>query len=253
MTKVPVALQLYTVRDESAKDFVGTLRKVSEMGYAGVEFGGTYGSLKASELKALLEELKLKVAGNHVSFDLLEKDIDSVMDFNIEIGNRYIICPAMPQDRRGSEEGFRKFARAMNSIGKACKKRGLQFCYHNHAFEFQKFGDKYALDILYESSDPDLVKAEIDTYWVQYGGGDPAKYIRRYAGRCPLVHLKDMADDPDRSFAEVGEGVLDFKSIFAASSAAGVEWYVVEQDKCKRPSLESARLSLKNLKSMGVA
>ena len=249
MTNIPIALQMYTLREQAAEDFVGTMRRVAEIGYAGVEFAG-YGGLSAAEMKALLEELDLKPAGSHVSVQMLENELDAVMDYSLEIGNPYVVCPFLPPDRWQEEASLRATAQSLNRIGAACKEQGLQFCYHNHAFEFQTLGGKYVLDILYEDTEPELVQAEVDTYWVQFAGLDPAELIERHSERVTLVHLKDM-DPEDRSFAEVGEGTLDWEAVFAASEAAGAEWYIVEQDRCKRPPLESARLSLENLRAMG--
>jgi len=251
MSNIPVALQMYTLREPAAQDFVGTMRQVAGIGYAGVELAG-YGGLNAADMKALLEELELRPAGSHVSLDLLENELGSVMDYSLEIGNPYVVCPSLPRDRWQDEATLRATAQSLNRIGSACREQGLTFCYHNHAFEFQTLGDKYILDILYEATDPQLVQAEVDTYWVQFAGLDPAELIGRSADRVALVHLKDM-DPEDRSFAEVGEGTLDWEAVFAASETAGAEWYVVEQDRCKKPPLESVRLSLENLRAMGVA
>ena len=198
-----------------------------------------------------LDDLGLKVAGSHIGLDPLEKELGEVIDFNLEIGNRYIVCPGVPEERRNSEEAWKALAETFNGIGAECKKHGLVFCYHNHSAEFQKFNGRYGLDILLQSSDPELVKAQVDTFWVQYAGVDPAGFIRKYPGRCPLVHLKDMAEDR-KSFAEIGEGILDFKAIFAACEEVGTEWYIVEQDSCSRPPIESVRISFENLKSWGM-
>jgi len=251
MSDIPIALQLYTLREQTAEDFVGVLRRVAEIGYAGVEFAG-YGGLDAAELKALLDELGLRAAGSHVGLQALECELDAVIEYSLAIGNPYVVCPSIPPDRRQDEAGVRAIAQSLNRIGAACRERGLLFCYHNHAFEFEPLDGKSFLDTLFSTTDPELVRAEVDTYWVQFAGLDPAELIERYSDRVALVHLKDM-DPQDRSFAEVGEGTLDWKAIFAASEAAGAEWYIVEQDRCKRPPLESVRLSLENLRSMGMA
>jgi sugar phosphate isomerase/epimerase len=129
----------------------------------------------------------------------------------------------------------------------------MQLCYHNHDFEFRQFDGRYGLDILLGATDPELVKAEVDTYWVQKTGVDPAAYLRQYAGRCPLVHLKDMTADESRTFAEIGEGSMDWSAIFTAAEAGGAAWYIVEQDTCRRAPLESVAISLRNLQSMGKA
>ena len=108
------------------------------------------------------------------------------------------------------------------------------------------------MDIIYEKTDPNYFQAQIDVYWVQYAGVDPAAYIRKYPGRCPMIHLKDMEKGPAKAFAEVGNGILDLKEIFAASEEVGVQWYIVEQDTCKRPTLESVKISIDNLRKMGL-
>jgi sugar phosphate isomerase/epimerase len=252
MPQLPIALQMYTVRDDASRDFAGTLRKVAEIGYAGVEFAGT-GSLSAAELRRLLDDLGLRVAGSHTGLDELEQNLRVALDFSQAIGNTTVVCPWLPQERRGSADGYRALGDLLNRVGAACKERGLRLCYHNHDFEFERFDGQYGLDILYAATDPSLVQAELDTYWIKKAGADPAAYIRRYAGRAPLIHLKDMAADEKGSFAEVGEGIQDWPAIFAASEAGGAEWYIVEQDTCPRPPLESIAISLRNLKRMGKA
>ena len=252
MAQIPIALQMYTLRNETGKDFAGTLREVAKIGYAGVEFAGT-GGLGAPELRRLLDDLNLRVAGSHTGLEVLEGSLTAALDFSQAIGNEYLVCPYLPEERRQSADAYRALADLLNRSGAACQERGLQLCYHNHAFEFQRFEGRYALDILLGATDPELVKAEIDTYWVQRGGADPAAYIRQYSGRCPLIHLKDMAADEKGSFAAVGEGTMDWPAIFAASEAGGARWYIVEQDACQRPPLESVAISLRNLRTMGKA
>ncbi|NQT85047.1 sugar phosphate isomerase/epimerase [bacterium] len=250
MSKVPIALQLYTVRQDIDTDLQRTLRNVAEIGYAGVEFAG-YADWKATELKSLLADLNLRPAGGHVPIDQLEKDIHKVIHFNLELGNPYVVCPWIPEERRKDKADWLIIADLFNSVGQKCRQNGLTFCYHNHSFEFEKFGDTYALDLLFGATRPNLVNAELDTYWVKHGGEDPVDYLRRYAGRCALVHLKDMAGDEKRSFAEVGAGILDWDAIFEAAEAGGAEWYIVEQDTCPGPPIESARISFENLKKWG--
>src|SRR5436853_835239 len=249
MPQIPIALQMYTLRDESARDFAGTLREVAKIGYAGVEFAGT-GGLSAAELRRLLNDLNLRVAGSHTGLDALEGDLNAALDFIQALGCEFVVCPFLPEERRQSADDYRALAEILNRAGATCKQRGLQLCYHNHAFEFQRFDGQYALDILYRATDPDLVKGELDTYWIRKGGADPAAYIRQYSGRCPLIHLKDMAADEKQSFAEVGEGTLDWPAIFTAAEAGGARWYIVEQDVCPGPPLESIARSLRNLQAM---
>jgi sugar phosphate isomerase/epimerase len=252
MSRIPVALQLYTVRDEMAKDFQGTVRKVAQMGYAGVELAGT-GGLSAEEMKELLTETRLKVAGSHVGLGPFETELDKVIAYYKPLGCKFLGVPALPGEMR-SPAGFRKAAASMNKIGAELKKAGMVLYYHNHNFEFDVLEGQRGIDILLKETDPALVKFQCDVYWVYYAGQDPAAFIRAHAGRFPLIHLKGMTGAGEkRTFTEVGEGVLDFKAIFAASESQGAEWYIVEQDICARPSLESARISLQNLKKWGKA
>ena len=250
MSKLPVALQLYTVRDELQKDFVGTIRQVAEIGYSSVEFAGT-GGLAAEELAALLVELGLKAVGPHVGIGELETNLEETVDYFAEVGVPYLICPYLPEPYRAPakiDETCVLFDRA----GKACQERGIQFCYHNHNFEFDiKIDGKTLFDTIFDRTDPSWVKSEVDVYWVQFAGYDPGTIIHARPGRFPLIHLKDMTAGNNPTFAEVGEGIIDMQAIFAASEASGAEWYIVEQDRCQRPTLDSARLSFDNLKRMG--
>jgi sugar phosphate isomerase/epimerase len=253
MAKLPLALQLYTVRDQAAQDFTGTLEKVAGIGYDGVEIAGVTGGLSASDLKKLLDDLGLKVAGNHTGIDQLEGDLNSVVDFNKTIGNHYVVVPYLGDDRRQGAEGWSRTAATMNRLGSQLKEAGLQLCYHNHSFEFQKFDGQTGMEIFYGASDPNLVQAEVDVYWVQHGGEDPVAFLRRYAGRTPLIHLKDMSNDEKRFFAEVGTGILDFTAIVQAAEEGGAEWLIVEQDVCPGDPMESARISFQNIKERGWA
>jgi sugar phosphate isomerase/epimerase len=245
----PIAVQLYTLRDLTSKDMAGTLQKVAEIGYEGVETAG-YGNLEVEELQRVLKDNGLRVTGCHTSFNDLQNNFDKVIDDSLLLDNKYIVCPSLPQDLRNAE-GYPAFGKQLEELGAKLNSSGMVLCYHNHHFEFDKFGGEYGLDLIYANSNPDLVKAEIDVYWVQRGGENPADYVRKHAGRVPLLHIKDMADDEQQSFAEVGNGILDWPSIFAAAEEAGVSAYIVEQDTCPGDPIESIRMSFDNLKSWG--
>jgi sugar phosphate isomerase/epimerase len=246
MAKIPIGLQMYTVRDVCETDFIGALRQVADIGYSNIELAGTYG-LSASELRDVLDELGLKCVGHHMG----ERDLDKLVEFNKTIGCAHVGGPSLPPgDFPNDEASCLAAAKHMNEVGAAYKERGLHLYYHNHAHEFKQVNGKYILDIFYENTHPELVYAQIDVYWVQYAGVDPASYLRKYPGRCPLVHIKDM--DEDRGFAEIGEGILDWDDIFAACEEVNAGWCIVEQDRCNRPSMESARLSFENLKARGM-
>ena len=271
----PVALQLYSVRDAMAEDFAGTIKAVKEMGYDGVEFAGLFGK-SPEEIKALLDETGLVPISAHVPYDEIEADPEKVIGDYAKIGCKYIALPyAVPERRPGAElfedtvEGIRKFA----AIG---KKYGITFLYHNHDFEFVKIGDTYGLDLLYSKLTPDELQTELDTCWVNVGGENPAKYVEKYSGRAPVVHLKDFymsgkgkpaklyqligiddgAQDAEEEesfgFRPCGYGVQNFPEILEACKKAGTEWVVVEQDQpaLNKTPVECAKMSIDYVKEI---
>lgn len=254
LKRLPVALQLYSVREQLANDFRGVVHRVAEIGYDGAQFA-SYGGLSATEMRRLLEETGLRPAGTHTGLNVLESELDKEIGYNQEIGNQWILCPALPEARRQNLAGWREVAASLNRIGEHCRDRGVRFGYHNHSFEFPEIPDgngKRGLDIILGETDPELVFWEPDVYWIKKGGGDPAAMIRQYAGRVPITHLKDMTNDDRQTFAEVGEGSLDWPAILAASQEAGVVWHCVEQDRSDRDPLDSVRISLEHLHEWGM-
>ena len=249
MTKQAIALELYTVRDETARDFVGTIRKVAEMGYPAVEFAG-YGGLSEQEMVALLQETGLKVASTHVPLTAIERDIEKEIAYCRAIGCSYLIAPWLPPEQR-TGENFRELATRFNTYGRRCREQGINFGYHNHDFEFAQYEGTYLLDYLIEHTDPQNVIIELDVYWAAYAGVDPSNYLRQHAGRIPIVHMKDMT--PQRTFTEVGDGILHLEQVYQAAQQSGCQWYVVENDQPAIPSLESARRSLQNLQRIVAA
>jgi sugar phosphate isomerase/epimerase len=235
-----VALELYTVRDETKRDFEGTLRRVAQMGYTGVEFAG-YGNLSAQAMAELLAETGLQVAGTHVGLDALTgEQLDASIRYCRAISCSVMVLPSLPQVWH-TLEGIRALGPQLNSIGQSCRDEGIDFGYHNHDFEFASIEGQTLLDHLLEITDPDLVKIELDVYWAAYAGHDPLALLNRLGRRVALIHFKDMA--PDRSMTEVGKGILDMQGITAFAQHHGL-WAVVEHDHPTRPSLESAKLSL---------
>lgn len=245
-----IALQMYTLRDLAAQDMIGTLRKVKEIGYEGVELAG-YGDASPDQLTEALQEIGLKVVGAHVGFGTLQEDLGGYIAETQRMGNTHLVCPSIPGARR-TMEGYREFAQELEGLAREASGTGMTLCYHNHDFELNdKFDGQMGLDILYANSDPALVQAEIDTFWIQKGGVNPADYIRKYAGRAPLIHIKDMTKDERQTFAEIGTGSLDWPAIFEAAEAGGARAYIVEQDVCPGDPLDSIRISLENLRQMG--
>lgn len=272
-----VALQVYSVRDFAEKDLKGTLRKIKEMGYDGVEFAGLYGHTPL-EVKDMVEEIGLNPISAHVPLDEMLSDPDGVIEGYAQIGCKYIAVPYLNEDRRPGTDGFEQTIKDIEALGEVAQRHGIQLLYHNHDFEFQKINGEYALDVLYQSVASELLQTEIDTCWVNVAGEDPSSYIRKYSGRSPVVHLKDFVmggkgkpehmyeligveaketaikEEETFGFRPVGYGVQNFPAILTASEEAGAEWVIVEQDKPSmgKTAIECAELSRKYLKSLGV-
>lgn len=246
MNPIPIALQLYTVRDLTARDFPGTVRQVAQLGYPAVEFAG-YGGLPSAVLRALLDETGLLAASTHVDYATLDARLDDEITYCLDIGCPYLVVPSLPPDSR-TTEGVRDLAPRLEAFGRRCQDAGLTFGYHTHDFDFARSDGGYLIDQLLDATAPDAVILELDVYWAAYAGVDPIAYIRQWADRVALLHLKDLA--PNRDFAEVGSGTLDMPAIIAAGAEAGVDWYIVENDEPKVPSLESARRSLAYLRAL---
>lgn len=251
MRKMGIGLQLYTLRDETAQDFRGTLRKVAELGYEGVEFAG-YGDIPAEEMKTLLQELGLQAIGSHVGLHLLREDLQKEIDYLKTIGAKYMMCPYVSPEDRSSAEDWKSLFAFLEDVGTEARKQGLVFGYHNHAFEFEdKVGDSFVFDAMYEATSPEAVQVEMDVCWVQFAGQDPLAYIPKYAGRLPLLHLKDFSKDDqgDMKTLELSQGSVDLPAVIQAASDAGTQWLIVEQDVCQNPPLESVSNSLNWLKN----
>lgn len=250
--KKPVALQMYSVRAEAARDYLGTLKAVAGIGYKAVELAG-YGDMTALHLREELDNLGVSAVSSHVELSVLRDRLDPAIDDSLMLGCSYLVCSSLPAQERGDADQYRRFAAELNAFGARCSERGLGFGYHNHDFEFEQFDGKYVLEILREGTDARNVKFELDVYWAYHAGVDPATFLGQLGHRCGLLHLKDMTKDAERTFAEVGEGQIDFAPIFKAADQAGVDFYVVEQDRCRRPALESVAISFKNLAAWGIA
>lgn len=234
-----VGLQLYSLREETEKDFCATVEKVAKMGYTGVEFAG-YGGLKPAALAQLLKDNGLAAYGTH--FGALPKtdaELDAQIEMNLALGNPYLVCPW--HDMKTRDDALR-LAEIMNETAAKLKPHGLRLGYHNHAHEFAKDGDDTLMDVLMENTEKEIF-AEFDVFWVAYAGYDPVEYIRKYAGRQPLMHLKELAVDR-RANVELGTGILDFAAIIRAGQQAGTEHFIIEQEEYTLPPLESCKASL---------
>jgi sugar phosphate isomerase/epimerase len=251
-----LAAQLYTLRNfaKTPADIARTLKRVRQIGYQAVQISG-FGPADPAEIAKMLDGEGLACCSTHVGWQRFASELDKLIDEHRLWRCAHPAIGGMPLEYRNAD-GILKFAREATEVGKKLFAAGMDFSYHNHNFELAKAGGKTWLELLYENSDAKYVKAEIDTYWIQAGGGDPAAWIARYAGRMPILHLKDMVMSPDgksQRFAEIGEGNLNWRTILPAAKAAGVEWYCVEQDDCyERDPFDSLKLSLENLHKMGL-
>lgn len=254
MPQTQLAAQMYTLRKfcTDPTQLAESLAKVKKIGYDVVQISGIC-AIEYADLKKILDDTGISVCATHISYDRMRDDTAKVIEEHKLIGCKYPAIGGLPGDYRNAE-GFARFAKEATEVGRKLAAAGLFFGYHNHSFELEKFGNRTGLQILYEDSDPNFFKAEIDTYWIQHGGGDPAQWIEDLAGRIPLVHLKDMTVRGGQPImAEVGEGNLNWPKIMDACRSAGVEWYIVEQDTCERDPFDSLKISLDNLKSMGLS
>jgi len=262
MGKMLVALQVYSVRGEAEKDFAGTLAKIKEFGYDGVELAGLYG-MDPAEVKKLVADAGLIPVSAHVPYAELVEDMKGTIAKYATVGCSYIAIPYLDNEARPGSPAFAQTVEKVREIGAECKAQGIQLLYHNHEFEFIPMDDgSYGLDYLYANVCDDLLKTEVDTCWVNFAGLDPAAYVRKYTGRAPVVHLKDFTYSGQKAynapregfmFKPVGFGSQDMPSILAASVDAGAQWVVVEQDlSVERSTLEDAKMSRDYLASQGL-
>jgi sugar phosphate isomerase/epimerase len=248
MRRDQISLQLYTVREETARDMPATLRRISEIGYPAVELAG-FGGLSAGQLAGVLDDLGLRVSGAHVPFESWQRDPEVVLADMQALNCDHAILPSAPPDRREDEKSVARLAGDLNRWGELCRREGVAFSYHNHDFEFAPLGETTMWDVLVRETDPELVRLELDLYWIKYAGTDPETVLRDVANRVSLIHLKDMAPDDTLSDLPVGEGTLPWNTLLEAADAAGVEWFIAEQDN-PRYALEDVRSSFQYLRSL---
>lgn len=258
MTQNKLSAQLYTVRDstKTLDGFTESMKKISNIGYTAVQVSAIGGDIPFEDVKRVADDLGMKICITHIPYDRLWNDIDSVIAQHQLWDCQHVAIGSMPRHYvENGIDGLRQFAQEASAVGEKLYNAGLTFSYHNHSFEFIRVGAQSGLEILYAESDPRYLQAEIDTYWIQFGGADPAEWIRRMTNRMPAVHLKDMVilRGHEQAMAEVGEGNMNWPNILAACAEANVEWYCVEQDICQRDPFESLKISYDNLVAMGIS
>ncbi len=260
---LPIGLQLYTLREQAAKDFDGTLKKVAAIGYKEVELYSFF-DRKAADIRRSLDDAGLRCVSAHFGVPMLQDNLAARIDYAKELDLEFMVCPfpglggrdgSRPGSRPSSPDAltlddWRWNADLFNKVGEQTKKAGIQFGYHNHHIEFREFDGVTAFSELLRRTDPGLVTIELDCGWVKVAGHDPAEFIAKHAGRIALLHIKDVKAGaastrfgPPVLFAEVGRGSIDWSKVFEAARGAGVKRYYVEQDTTQRPPLESIKIS----------
>ena len=228
------AIQLYTVRDIINNDFAGTLKKLAEMGYTGVEFAG-YGGLSAREMKDILTANGLKPIGAHIGVESLVKRLDEEIAYHKILGTEYIICPFY--DMKTGEDAL-KFAEILKPVIAKCSDAGFQFAYHNHAHELVKDNGEYLLDILFKNLPPEAAM-ELDIFWAAHAGVDPFEFMENHGNILKLAHIKQI--DRDKHCVDLDQGILNFRDIIIKAKSLGVEHFILEQEEFAVSSMVSAK------------
>lgn len=238
-----LGLQMYSLRDVCKDDYEKALKFAADCGYEGVEFAGFF-DIPADEMKAMLNKYGLKAMGSHTAWEIIDEDFDNMVAYNKTVGNTRIICPWAKIE---TEADAKEYAEKFNAASKKLKAEGMSLYYHNHAGEFEQENGKYLMDILGENTTPDSLKFELDVYWVYRGGVNPVRYMRKYADRLDIFHIKD-GDKYDGT--PVGSGEVDIEGVLAFAKAHGMEWAVVEAESGTTPErqMQDVRLSAEYLK-----
>lgn len=249
MARIPVALQLYSVREDCAGDFAGTIRAVAEMGYEGVEFAGYY-DWTAQDLRKLLDDLGLKVAGTHTGLDrLLGDELKRTVEFNQIIGNKFLIVPGLPGERTESIAAWRETAQLFNQLAEQVAPYKMRVGYHNHTAEFQPLEGELPWEIFCTNTREEVV-TQLDIGHCARAGQDPIEYLHKYPGRAITVHVKPYSAQSDE--VVLGEDELDWPTILeVCETVGGTQWYIVEQENYPYPPLESVRRCREALHQIG--
>ena len=249
MTQIPIALQLYSVRQDCERDLPGTLEAVADMGYQGVEFAGYYGRA-AQDLRSMLDDVGLKCVGTHIRLDaLLGDSLAETVEFNRTLGNRFLIVSWLPEDRRNSRQAILETAHVFDGIAERLVEENMRVGYHNHTYEFTPMDGELPWDTFFANTRQDVIM-QIDTGNALVGGGQPIPFVGKYPGRAVTVHLKEYSAENPESL--IGEGEVRWTDFFRlCETVGGTEWYIVEQESYAYPPLECVDRCLQALKAMG--
>ncbi len=247
--RIPIGVQLYSVRDECAKDLAAAVKRVAELGFDGVEFAGYY-EWNAKDLRSLLDDNGLKCCGTHTGIDtLLGDQLKATVEFHQTLGNRFLIVPGLPQKYRDSARAWLDTANCFNEIAEKIEPHGMFCGYHNHTVEFTPMDGQTPWDIFFSNTGKDVVM-QLDTGNAMNGGGDPVAILKKYPGRARTVHAKPFSKN--NHTAVIGEDDVPWAEVIAlCRSTAGTEWYIVEIERYKKSSFDSVAGCLAGLKALG--
>lgn len=236
------AVQLYTLRHEIEQDLFQVLTDLKKMGWSGVQISALPDKYDPEEVAQKLKELNLKAAGMHVPLRRMEHDLKAVLQEAQLYETKDIVFPYLSEELR-TAEGYKHVKQLLNSISE--KHPDIRVSYHNHDFELNTMiNGQTALEYILDPKEVEnKVLTEIDVYWIKKAGKDPLQFIRPYKNRMPIIHLKDMTNDEQKTYAALGTGSIDFKPIIEWGEKSGIEWYVVEQDECPGDPFDSLQTS----------
>ncbi|CAM4142850.1 Tat (twin-arginine translocation) pathway signal sequence [Pedobacter westerhofensis] len=248
-----VGLQLYSLRVELPKDLKGTIANVAKAGYKEVETYGYsakdgYWGLDAKAFKALLSENGLTAPSGHYGMDKFitdgnQEELKTYIEAANILGSSHITVPYLGDNLRKNEGDWKNVADRLNEAGVLCKAAGLKLGYHNHNFEFVKYGETTGYEMMLKGTDPNLVDFEMDIYWVVRSGNDPVKLFTEFPGRFPMWHVKDMDKVDNTINTEVGTGTIDFKTLYKSAKLAGLKHLIVEQENFSMDAFKSIKQS----------
>ena len=249
MAKIPIAVQLYSVRKDFQNDPAGTIAGVAKMGYEGVEFAG-YADKSAQELRKMIDDAGLKCCGTHIGIQtLLGDEFKKTVEFNQILGNPFLIVPGLPGEYTATRAAWQKTAQIFNEIADQLAPLGMKTGYHNHHTEFAMLDGEAPWDTFFGNTKAEVVM-QFDVGNAVHGGGDAVTYLRRYPYRADTVHVKEYCKANESAL--IGEGDVDWAQVFAACEEVGnTKWYIVEYEHESQPAMESVDKCLKNLRKMG--
>jgi sugar phosphate isomerase/epimerase len=251
----PIGVQLYTVRQQAEKDLAKVLKEIQQIGYREVELYWNVYTHPAPALRRMIADAGLTAPSGHFNYE----GLSGKLDYAKELGLQWVVCPMLPKSMWNSLDGFKRAADQFNHWGEQINGMGMHFAFHNHNYEFKKFGDTTGFETLMKNTDPKLVNLEMDCYWITQSGHDPVQMLHDLGKRVRMLHLKDrkagfppsqQLNDAAGHFTEVGHGTVDWPAVLKAAQELEIEHYFVEQDESDKPPIESLRISYRYLEPL---